>query len=130
MSNFADPNQKGFYGKAVGLLNDFRTTDPSDWPDVVKQLIEMAAVVVVDGRDSSSPGVALEVKRILRNRLEFKTTFLSTDGKVPSLLTLLNAKSSHPSGTFFVMTPDQALQVLPALIKNAKKFWIPVYMDA
>jgi hypothetical protein len=125
VSNFADPNQKGFFGKEVGLLNDFRTTDPSIWPDVVKQLIEMAALVVVDGRDRS-PGVEFEVKRILRNRLEFKTVFLSTDGKLPSLLTRLNAKSSHPSGTFCVITPDQALQVLPASIKDAKAFWIPV----
>jgi hypothetical protein len=129
VSNFADPNQKGFFGKAFGLLNDFRTTDPCDWPDVVKQLIEMAALVVVDGRDRS-PGVEFEVKRILRNRLEFKTAFLSTDGKLPSLLTHLNAKSSHPSGTFLVMTPDQALQALPARIKAAKTFWIPVYIDA
>jgi hypothetical protein len=103
VSNLADPNQKGFFGEGVGLLNDFRTTDPSNWPDVVKQLIEMAALVVADGRDRS-PGVEFEVKRILRNRLEFKTAFLSTDGKLPSLLTRLNAKSSHPSGTFFVMT--------------------------
>jgi hypothetical protein len=128
-SNLTNPNQKGFFGKKLGLLNDFRTTDPSDWPDVVKQLIEMAAYVVVDGRDRS-PGVEFEVKRILRNRLEFKTAFLSTDGKLPSLLTRLNAKSSHPSGTFFVMTPDQALQVLPALIKDAKVFWVPVYIEA
>jgi hypothetical protein len=128
VSNLADPNQKGFMAKEVGLLNDFRTTDPNDWPDVVKQLIEMAALVVVDGRDRS-PGVEFEVKRILRNRLEFKTAFLSADGKLPSLLTRLNAKSSHPSGTFFVMTPEQALQVLPAVIRNAKAFWVPVYID-
>jgi hypothetical protein len=107
VSNLADPNQKGFFGKKLGLLNDFRTTDPSNWPDVVKQLIEMAALVVVDGRDQT-PGVEFEVKRILRNRLEFKTAFLSTDGKLPSLLSRLNAKSLHPSGTFLVMTPDQA----------------------
>jgi hypothetical protein len=49
------------------------------------------------------------------------------DGNLPSLLTRLNAKSSHPSGTFCVMTPDQALKVLPALIKDAKAFWIPVH---
>jgi hypothetical protein len=128
VSNLADPNQKGFFGKKLGLLNDFRTTDPSDWPDVVKQLIEMAAFVVVDGRDQT-PGVEFEVKRILRNRLEFKTAFLSTDGKLPSLLSRLDAKSSHPSGTFLVMTPDQALQVLPAMITGARAFWIPVYID-
>ena len=129
VSNLADPNQKGFFAKQVGLLNDFRTTDPSDWPGVVKQLIEMAALVVVDGRDRS-PGVEFEVQRIQRNRLEFKTAFLSTDGKLPSVLTRLNAKSSHPSGTFFVMTPDQAPQALPPLLKDAKAFWIPVRIDA
>ena len=52
VSNLADdPNQKGFFRKNVGLLNDFRTTDPSDWPDTVKQLIQMAAFAVIDGRD-------------------------------------------------------------------------------
>jgi hypothetical protein len=122
VSNFADPSQKGFSWKDLLLLqNDFRTTDLSNWPDVVKQLIEMAAIVVVDGRDRSA-GLELEVKRILKNRLEFKTVFL-WDGTLPSLLSSLNAKSSHPSGTFMMMTPDQALQVLPALINNAKAFW-------
>lgn len=128
VSNFAHPNEEGFLGKSVGLLNDFRTTAPGDWQDVVKQLIEMAAFVVVDGRDQS-PGVELEVKRILRNRLEFKTAFLSPDGTLPVLLTCPNAKSSHPSGTFFVLTPDKALQVVPGAIASAKTFWIPACID-
>jgi hypothetical protein len=129
VSNLVDPHQAGFFGHSVGVVNDFRTTDPSDWQGVVKQLIEMAAFVVVDGRDES-PGLEFEVKRILRNRLEFKTAFLSADGRLPSLLSRLNAKSSHPTGTFLLMTPDQALQGVPAAIMGAKAFWIPVQMDA
>jgi len=128
VSNLADPNQEGFLGESVGVLNDFRTSEPGDWPDVVKQLIEMAAVIVVDGRDQS-PGVEIEIRRILTNRLEFKTAFLSSDGKLPRLLTDLDAKSSHPSETFMVMIPDQALLAVPTLIRDAKKFWIPVHMN-
>jgi hypothetical protein len=129
LSNLVTPNDDGYLGHLVGLLNDFRTTDPDDWRDVVKYLIEMAAFVVVDGRDQS-PGVEFEVARILRNRLEFKTGFLSSDGEIPSVLRRLNAKSSHPSGEFLLMTPDQALHAVPAVIMGAKAFWIPVRLDA
>lgn len=130
VSNLLDPDGdfKDFYGEALGVLNDYRTTSPDDWPDVVKQLIEMAALVVVDGREQS-PGIELEVKRILSNRLEFKTAFLTADGTLPRVLSRLDAKSSHPSGTFLLLTPEDALQAIPVMINQARAFWIPVRTD-
>lgn len=129
VSNQVHPTRENFFWNKIGVLFDFRTSDPNDWPDVVKQLIEMAALVVVDARDQS-PGVEFEVKRVIRNRLEFKTVFLSPDGALPSILRDLNVKSSHPSGKFLLMTPEQALQSVPALLMCANAFWIPVHMDA
>lgn len=115
-------------GDAVGLLNDYRTTQAADWPNVARQLIEVAAVVVVDGRDQTA-GVRFEVERILKNHLEFKTVFLSSDGHMPPLLSFLSAKSSHPSGTFQILSPDVALNVVPQLINYAEVSWIPVRLD-
>jgi len=131
VSTLLDPDtgDRNFLLDAAQVLNDYRTTNPNDWPVVVRQLMEMAAMIVVDGRDQT-PGLQFEVERILRNRFEFKTAFISEDGRIPDILRRLNAKSSHPSGTFQVVTPDGAVQVVPTLIKNAKAFWIPVRMDS
>ena len=129
VSTLVEPKREGFLRNAIGVLFDFRTSDPNHWPDVVKQLIEMAALVVVDCRDQT-PGVEFEVERIMRNRLEFKTVFLSPDGTLPSVLRHLNVKPSHPSGEFLLMTPDQALQAVPEVIMGAKALWKPVLMDA
>ena len=131
VSTLLDPEtgDRNFLLDAAQVLNDYRTTNPNDWPVVVRQLMEMAAMIVVDGRDQT-PGLQFEVERILRNRFEFKTAFISEDGRIPDILRRLNAKSSHPSGTFQVVTPDGAVQVVPTVIKNAKAFWIPVRMDS
>lgn len=130
VSSFLDPEEslRNYMGDAVGLLNDYRTTQAADWPNVARQLIEVAAVVVVDGRDQTA-GVRFEVERILKNHLEFKTVFLSSDGHMPPLLSFLSAKSSHPSGTFQILSPDVALNVVPQLINYAEVSWIPVRLD-
>lgn len=131
VSTHAKP-QEGFarfYGIAIGLLNDYRTSDPDEWTNVVARLVEMTALVIVDGRDNT-PGVRYEVQRLLRNRLDFKTAFLSIDGSLPPVLVDLNAKSTHPSGQFQVISHDLAAQAVPKIIANAPMFWIPVTMDA
>jgi hypothetical protein len=89
----------------------------------------MTALVVVDGRDQT-PGLELEVKRILRSRLEFKTAFVTEDGKMPPILSRLDARSSHPSEQFLILTPDIALQTVPKIINGAKVPWIPVQIHA
>ena len=131
VSTLLDPDKRdrNFFLDAAGALNDYRTLNPDDWTMVVKQLMEMSAIIVVDGRDHTA-GLQLEVERILRNRFELKTVFISDDGTMPHILSRLNAKSSHPSGTFQLMTPDDALYAIPVFLKNAKAFWTPARMDA
>jgi hypothetical protein len=131
VSNLVNPNgppTKFFIG-AVGVLNDYRTSNPADWTSVVGQLIETSAVVLVDGRDET-PGLRYEVERIIRNRVDFKVIFISADGSFPPVLRNLKAKSTHPSGKFQIMTPEMALQVVPLMIRDAHSYWIPVHMDA
>jgi len=130
VSNLLDPKDGGrlFYRRAVGVQNDYRTKNPDDWTGVVRELMEMTAVIVVDGRDDT-PGLEFEVKRILKNRVEFKTVFISAAGEMPILLRRLAAKSSHPSGSFFLLSPDDALKVIPSHIFGARKFWIPTRIE-
>jgi hypothetical protein len=119
VSNAMNPEKNGsfsmldFYRRLVGLLYDFRTSSEDDWRGVAKQLIETAALVVVDGRDDT-PGVEHEVGRIVENRLEVKTVFLSPDGTLPNVLRKLEGQSSDPSRRFSLMTPDQALHEIPS----------------
>ena len=131
VSNFADPkkNPQQFLKDASGLVNDYRTTDPDDWTSVVGQLLEMTAIIIVDGRDQT-PGVRFEIERILLNRLDFKTTFLSVDGSLPPVLRGIGAMPSHPSGEFNILTPDMAVKSIPLIINEAHKYWIPVRVDA
>jgi len=131
VSNLVNPDKGSteYIRGAMGVANDYRTSDPDDWTLVVRQLIEMTAIVLVDGRDET-PGVRFEVDRLLRNRLDFKTIFLSADGTFPPVLRSLSAKSTHPSGNFQIMTPDVALQAIPLIIRDAGEFWLPVRMDA
>lgn len=103
-----------FYRRAALALNDCRTTRDEDWTFVARVLIEVAPILLVDARDTT-PGIRHELERILRNRLDFKACFLSPYRETPALLVSLGAKSSHPSGEFFIISPDELVWSLASM---------------
>lgn len=53
---------------------------------------------------------------ILRNRLNFKSLFVNSNSETPALLNALETKSNHPVGKFLVLSPEEALTSLPAIV--------------
>ncbi len=115
---------KTFFFKATIMLFDSRTNADDDWKVVAAELMDIVPLVFLDARETS-PGVLYEVERIFREKLAYKTMFVSEEnGQCPALESL-NTDARFPEEEVCRLSESHLLANVHQFVRAARTHWIP-----